>query len=123
MWNNLYSALLIFILAIFVSGNALAQVQQQVVTLVINGQSGQAAMVRIEGRGYVDIAALAHIANGTLEFQAKQIVLTLPQSAENAQAPISSDRGDESSMSRDFMKAGIETIASMREWASPLAYA
>src|SRR5690348_8940832 len=124
MRNNLWNALIVFILTVFVSGNAWTQVKQQVVTLVINGQSGQAAMVRIEGRGYVDLAALAHIANGTLDFQAKQIVLTLPQSGGNAQAPASQpEQVDESSMSHDFMKAGIEAITLMREWASPLAYA
>lgn len=125
MRNNLCSsARQVLILTVFVFGNAWAQVQPQVVTLVINGQPGQAAMVQIEGRGYVDIAALAHIANGTLDFQTKQVVLTLPQSGGNTQAPVSQpDQVDESKLTHDFMKAGIEAISLMREWASPLAYA
>ncbi len=124
MRNNLCSALLLFIFTSFVSASAWAQVKQQVVTLVVNGQSGQVAMVHIGGRGYVDLAALAHLANGTLDFQTNRIVLTLPQSNENTHASVSQpDQLDESKMSRDFMKTGIETIALMREWASPLAYA
>ena len=124
MGDNLSRALLVFALMVFVSEAAWTQVKQQVVTLVVNGQSGQASMVRVDGRGYVDLAALAHIANGTLDFQAKRIVLTLPQTSENMHASSSvSDPVDDSSMSRDFMKAGIETITLMREWASPLAYA
>ena len=124
MWDNLSSALLVFALTVFMSESGWTQVKQQVVTLVVNGQSGQAAMVRVDGRGYVDLAALAHIANGTLDFQAKKIVLTLPQTSENMDAaPSVAGEVDDSSMSRDFMKAGIETITLMREWASPLAYA
>jgi hypothetical protein len=124
MWDNLRNASLIFVLAAFVSGSAWTQVKPQVVTLVVNGQIGQAAMVRIDGRGYVDLAALAHITNGTLNFQEKRIVLTIPQSTESSSATAQlPDQVDDSAMSRDFMKAGIETITLMREWASPLAYA
>lgn len=124
MNDGLRRVLLVVALTIFVSKNVWTQVKQQLVTLVINGQSGQASIVHVAGRGYVDLAALAHIANGSLDFQEKRIVLTLPQSSENGQGATSSpDQTDDSSMSRDFMKAGIETITLMREWASPLAYA
>jgi hypothetical protein len=124
MRNNLRGVLLVTLWTASMSGNAWTQVKQQVVTLVVNGQSGQAAIVHVAGRGYVDLAALAHIANGSLDFQDKRIVLTLPQSNENTHASGSlPDHADDSSMSRDFMKAGIETITLMREWASPLAYA
>jgi hypothetical protein len=124
MSDNLRSAVLVSVLTAFISASAWTQVKQQVVTLVVNGQSGQAAIVHVGGRGYVDLAALARIANGSLDFQEKQIVLTLPQSNQNGHPPASlPDQADESSMSRDFMKEGIETITLMREWASPLAYA
>lgn len=123
MWNNWCSAPLILILTMIVSGNAYAQTKPQVVTVVINGQSGKAAMISIEGRGYVDLAALVRIANGTLDFQTKQIVLAFPQSGGNAPATVSPDQTDQSSMSHDFMKAGVEAITLMREWGSPLVYA
>lgn len=123
MWDSLRCALLVLVLIMLGSGNIYAQAKPQVVTVVINGQSGQAAMVSIEGRGYVDIAALVHIANGTLDFQSKQIVLTLPQSGGNAPATSSPDQVDQSSMSHDFMKAGVEAVSLMREWGSPLVYA
>ena len=103
-----------------------AQVERQERTLVINGQAGQAQVVKIDGHSYVDLESLAHIVNGSLQFQANRIVLSLPDSSPSAAAstPIpNSPPADENGLSRDFMKTGIEAIAEMREWASTLAYA
>ena len=44
------------------------QVTQKTETLVINGQTGQAAVIRVDGRAYVDLAALAEIANWSVSF-------------------------------------------------------
>ena len=124
MKDNFRSAWLLLALAVFIPGSAWAQVRPQVVTLVVNGQSGQASMVQVGGRGYVDLAALTRIANGSLDFQERQIVVTLPQSNGHQDAGISlPEQVDDSKLSRDFMKSGIETISLMREWASPLAFA
>jgi hypothetical protein len=124
MRQALRNASLMLLLLLFESGITLAQVAPQSRTLLINGQSGQAAVVQLDGRSYVDLEALAQITNGSLQFKANRIVLTLPLSAVNspvAEPPASPV--DDSGLSRDFMKAGIEEIALMREWASPLAYA
>jgi hypothetical protein len=108
---------------------AWAQPKQQTVNLVINGHAGQAGVVQSDGRTYVDLEALARIANGSLSYKANRILLTLPMSSTNP-PPVSppaaspaSKPVDDSGLSRDFMIAGIEEIALMREWASPLAYA
>jgi len=102
----------------------LAQANHQSRTLVVNGQAGQADVIKIDGRSYVDLDALARITNGTVRFEASRIVLNLPLSAVSAPtAPPPPTAVDDSELSRDFMKAGIEAIAGMREWASPLAYA
>jgi len=120
--DNLRDASLTWLLLALASGIAWAQTKPQ--TLVINGVSGQAAVAQIEGRAYVDVAALAHIANASLSFQPNRIVLTLPSSAANAPVALPpAEHVDNSALTRDFMKAGIEEIALMREWASPLAYA
>ncbi len=95
------------------------QAKQQLKTFVVNGQSGDAQVVYIDGHEYVDLEALVRITNGSMSFQNGQTMLILP-TAEN---PGAESSGDSNRLSRDFIKAGIEGIALMREWASPLATA
>ena len=47
-------------------------------TLVVNGQAGKTTVVQVNGRSYVDVEALAQIANGTVAFKDNQITLTVP---------------------------------------------
>jgi len=107
-----------------ISGTALAQVTRQNRTLVINGQSSQVEVVKIDGRSYIDLGALARITSGSLRFKSNRILLNIPSSTVSAPTddPTPSP-ADDLRLSQDFMKAGIEAIAEMREWASPLAYA
>jgi hypothetical protein len=75
----------------------------------------------IDGRSYVDLESLAHIANGTLGFSGKQITLTLPSSAAgtaSTAAPPSPPAN--SGFSKAFLRAGIEEMALIREWRSAL---
>jgi hypothetical protein len=99
-----------------------AQVTQQNRTLVINGQAGEAVVVVITGKTYVDLDTLAHIANGSLDYQGNRIALTLP-AGHATPGPGATDQPDAFAFSREFMKAGIEEINLLREWASPLANA
>jgi hypothetical protein len=124
MSNYLCRGLLLALSPVMVSASMFGQLKQQSRTLVINGQSGEAAVVQLEGRLYVDLATLASIANGSVAFQGNRIVVTLPSAP--AGEPIVAhppDHAAGSAFSREFMRAGIEEIALMREWASPLAYA
>jgi len=108
--------------------STLTQSDQPSRVLVIDGQAGQAPVIEKNGRAYVDIEALTQITHGSLRFKADRIVLSLPPlnvnppmaeaKAEPAHPPIPG-----SGLSRDFMLAGIEEIATMREWASTLEYA
>lgn len=107
---------------------ALAQSGRHSRMLVIDGQAGQAPVIEKDGRSYVDVEALTQITHGSLSFQADRIVLSLPTL--NGNSPLAEPQADpphspiaESALSRDFMRAGIEEIATMREWASTLAYA
>ena len=115
----------LFLLGILLSsGIAFAQGQHQDFRLVIDGQTGHAGVVQIDGRPYVDLEALARLTNGSLTLKASRYVLTLPVSAANAPSTVSPPSQQvDSGLSRDLMKAGIEEIAVMREWASTLAYA
>ena len=95
--------------------------------LVIEGQSGHAAVREIEGRAYVDLEDLSQITRGSLRYKSNAIVLSLPgaNGSSSSEPPLeqSSSPASDSELSRDFMRAAIEEIASMREWASTLAYA
>ncbi len=104
-------------------GMAAGQIDHQVRTVSINGHSGQAAVIQEKQRLYIDVQAVAQIGNGSLSFSGNQIALTLPPSAGSPAAPSSPTPQDDNSLSRDFMRAGIEVTALLREWASPVAYA
>ncbi len=103
-----------------------AQNDQHSRILVIDGQAGQASVIEKNGRAYVDVEALTQITHGSLSFKADRIVLTLPTptlSASIAEPPAEPGNPPIAGLSRNFMRAGIEEIATMREWANTLAYA
>lgn len=129
MRPNCGEILLISGLALLLPVVLLAQNDKPSRILVVDGQSGHAPVIEQNGRAYVDLEALTEITHGFLSFKADRIILTLPASsgshspmaeapAEPAHSPIA-----ESGLSRDFMLAGIEEIATIREWARTLAYA
>jgi hypothetical protein len=108
------------------SGIAFGQAQRQAPTLVVNGRLGQASLVESNGHTYIDLEALARIANGSLSFGTNQIVLTIPPptAAAAPAPPVDTPKPvDPTALSTNFMKAGIEVIALLREWASPVGYA
>jgi hypothetical protein len=115
-----------FMLLAFLAFPALARSQsmQQNGTLLVSGQSGQVPVLQINGRSYVDIEALARIANGSLGFKGNQITLTLPASSGNTPtaAPPASLPAS-AGFSKDFLKAGIEEMTEIREWRGALVNA
>lgn len=103
---------------------AVGQGQQQSTTLSVNGKSGQVPVIQTSGRTYVDVEALARLANGSISFSDNGIALTIPSSHSNAPAAAEAPpASDDPSLSRGFMKAGIEEIALLREWGAAVAYA
>jgi hypothetical protein len=103
---------------------ALSQVAQQTLTLLVNGRPGAAPIVQISGRSYVEIEALARLASGSLSFKGNQIILTLPGSTTSpAPAPTSTTEPANQGFSKEFLRAGIEEVAAIREWRSVLANA
>jgi hypothetical protein len=110
---------------ILLSCAGFAQANRQNLTLVVNGHTGEASSVQIEGRTYVDLESVARIANGSLQFQAGHILMQIPPPSPGG-APVAVPAAEippPNGLSREFVKSGIETIASLREWASTLAYA
>jgi len=114
-------------------GSSFAQDKHPRQTLVINGQTGEAEVVVINGREFVDLRSLVGIAHGSVGFEENRIIVQLPASEastpsaapaeHNATSAAPAEHNATSGLSPEFVKAGIEAIASMREWASSLAYA
>ena len=90
-----------------------AQAPQQSGTLVIAGHSGQAPLVQINGKSYVDVESLARLTHGSLSFQHTQITLALPGSpSTNTPAAKTPPTG----FTSGFLKAAIEVMTEIREW-------
>jgi hypothetical protein len=114
-------------LFLLLAGLALANAPQQQYTLNVNGQTGQAKVVQINGHSYVDVEGLARIANGSIAYQGNQITLTLPNSTGGASAaapaPSPANPPAYTGFSKDFMTAGIEYMSQIREWRNTLSNA
>jgi hypothetical protein len=119
MREKLFHAWWVLITLLGVSALVLSQAGQQNGTLLISGHTGQVPVVQINGRSYVDIEALARLANGTLKFGGNQIILTLPDSAGDSPAA-PPEAAANPGFSKEFMKAGIEEMTVIREWRSTL---
>jgi hypothetical protein len=114
------------------SGIALAQNASQSRTLIVNGQSANVPVIQVNGRSYVDLEALASAVNGSLSFSGNMIALTLPGASSNtntnsanttsASAPAAAPASNPG-FSQAFLTAGIEQMATVREWHTALAAA
>jgi hypothetical protein len=112
------------VMLLVVPALALSQAAPETRTLIVNGHPGQVNVVQMNGRSYVDLEALARVANGSLRFNGNQITLTLPGAANTPPtgAP-SANPPANPGFSKDFLKAGIEQMTAIREWRSALANA
>ncbi len=111
------------ILAWLVCGSAIvcAQAPAESARLRIQGYPGEATVLRIQGRAFVDLQAFAQITGSSLSFEPGGVVLSLPGT--EAATAASQDESESPGFSRPFMAAGIEALASMREWGSTLVVA
>lgn len=115
-------------LLVCLSGLSLAQHDQQPRVLVIAGHSGEAEVIERNGRDYVELRSLAEIAGASLSFKGNRMILSLPASTashpvDEPPAPQTHSPAGESTLSHEFVRAGIEEIATLREWGSTMAYA
>ena len=129
-------ACLLATLLLVVPGIGWPQNANQNRTLIINGQSTQVAVVQVNGRGFVDLAALASALNGSLISDGNQVALSVPvgsatpppptaaaQSASPAALASAATPASNPGFSRGFLNAGIEAAATLREWHTALASA
>jgi len=124
MRKKLFKAGMMLVAFLATPGLAWPQTVQQNLIFIVSGQSGQAPVLQLNGRSYVDIEALARLTNGSLGFQVNQITLKLPVSGTSMPATTSPPSQPASSeFSKEFLKAGIEEMAVIREWRSALVNA
>jgi hypothetical protein len=121
-------AWLLIVSFLVVSGIALAQDANQTRTLIINGQSTQVPVIQVNGRSYVDLAALASAVNGSLSFAGSQIAFSVPIGPAPAAPATATTRPSSAptqtsnpGFSRGFLNAAIEEGATLREWHAALA--
>jgi hypothetical protein len=100
----------------------LVLVAQETSSLLIKGQQGEARVIQVQGKNYVEVEGLARITGGSLRFARNQIILTLPnggdtasQTEQSAAVPQPAD-----GLSRPFLTAGIETMREILEWHAAL---
>jgi len=103
------------VVLLLVPAPGMAQAPQQSGTLTINGYPGKAPVIQIDGKSYVEVEALARLANGSVSFQANQITLTLPASVPNTATP-QTEQPEKPGFSREFLRAAIEEVTVIREW-------
>ena len=88
-------------------------------TLVLAGRSGDVPVKQFHGKNYVEVEALAQLANGSISFNGDQMTLTLPAAA-NATAPESPNAAVRAGFSRDFLSAAIQEITTIQQWHDAL---
>lgn len=109
----------LFLIFVF-PGILVSQTVQHGATLTVNGEPGEAPVIQVDGRSYVDLEALARILNGSLGFQGNQISLALAGSPASSAPVESAPNPPASSFSKEFLRAGIEEMTVLREWRSAL---
>jgi hypothetical protein len=115
-------AMMYLLLVPLLSAFATAQTGAQFRTLVVNEHSGKVALFQMDDKTYIDLNQFVQIAHGSIDYRTDQIVLTLPGPSSGATVAMPEPQGPkDSALTRDFMKAAIEGISLMREWASNLA--
>ena len=119
MRSNIKTAMCLSMFAL-ISSLATAQTGVQFRTITVNEHSGKVALLHVDDKTYIDLNRLVQIAHGSIDYRGSQIVLTLPAGAAPA-AAAHADEPKDSALSHGFMKAGIEGVSLIREWASNLA--
>src|SRR5215470_13556746 len=97
-------------------------VAQQTTALLVEGPSGEAQVIQVQGKRYVEVDELARITGGSLRFAGNQIILTLPGSGSASSQTVKSASASmpEVGYSREFVSAGIETMREILEWHAAL---
>jgi hypothetical protein len=99
---------------------SLSQAPPQKATFTVKGYPGNAPVIQVNGKSYVEIDSLARLTNGSVSFQANQITLTLPTPVANP-AVVQTERP--ARLSKGLLQAGIEEMAVIGEWRTVIVNA
>lgn len=111
MKENMRAVLFVVALALIVP--LIAMSQAKVERLAVNGFPGSVPVRPIDGKNYVEIDALAQLVSGSLSFNGNQVTLSLTGTGNETAVT-------KAGLSKDFLRAGIEEISTIREWHSAL---
>lgn len=87
MGDKLFYAVLTLVALLVLPGLAWSQDAPQNLTLIVAGQPGQVPILRVNGKSYVDVDALARLTKSSLSFKGNQVILTPSASAPSTAAP------------------------------------
>jgi hypothetical protein len=90
-----------------------AQAPQKAPTFTVAGHAGEAQLLQLNGKSYIEVETLARLTKGSLSFKDNRTTLTLPPS-EPVEQP--STPPVKAGFSRAFIQASIEELSSIREW-------
>jgi hypothetical protein len=119
MTPNIRRILAIAILALAMP--FIAASQSEIKRLMLSGYKGSVPVKQIEGKDFVEIEALARLANGSVSFNGEQVTLTL--ATPSGETVGSEGAESKERFSREFLRAWIEEMSTIREWHSALATA
>ena len=91
--------------------DGIAQTPQKGAKFTVAGHPGEAQLIQINGKSYIEVETLARLTQGTLSFKANETILTLnPANAEvqTSTPPV------KPTLSRAFIQAGIEELSVIR---------
>jgi hypothetical protein len=102
-----------WVVALAIVVPVLAMSQGKIQRLLVSGHTGNIPVTQFDGKNYVEIEALAQLVSGSLSFHGTQMTLSLTAS-DTATAE------EKVGLSRDFLRAAIEEMSTIREWHSAL---
>lgn len=97
----------------------LVLVAQETSALLVEGRQGQAKVIQVQGKNYVEVDELAQVTGGSLRFAGNQITLRLPESDTPARA-VQLGPEPAAGLSKPFLTGGIETMREILEWHAAL---
>jgi hypothetical protein len=106
-----------------IAAQAQTQTPQQSTTLTVAGRTGEAPVIQLNGKSYVEVESLARITHGALRFQGSQIVLSLASGTGAGTAAASTPAERPPQLSAGFSSAEIEAVTQIREWRAALVNA
>jgi hypothetical protein len=116
-WKAIRTAVLLVAILLV---SLLVLVAQQTSSLLIEGPQGQAKVIQVQGKSYVEVDELARITRATLRFAGNKIILTLPVDGGTSSQAVQPAPAPPVGFSRPFLGAGIETMREILEWHAAL---